>query len=232
MCSLFRVVVLLWCRGVGLPAISAVQPPPSCPNGSALRHSAFAFDLCKLQEYNQILGLQTLVHFHIGTLIVNQREQLVQMAKDAGSTHLLWLDSDMMFPPDTAQQLMKHDKPIVAANYVTRQYPHKTVAYMSMDGWSDYLVNSASQQGELIPVQAVGMGCMLTSMDVYPRLKTPYFETTWIPKLNDHLGEDFTFCKKVRDLGYEVLIDNDLSLKIQHLGTFAFNQGMVVQPKA
>lgn len=195
-------------------------------------HSAFAFDLCKLQEYNQIIGLPTMVHFHIGTLIVNQREQLVQMSRDAGSTHILWLDSDMMFPTDTAQRLMKHGKPIVAANYVTRQYPHKTVAYRSMEGWSDYLVNHADQQGELIPVQAVGMGCMLTDISVFSRMKLPCFETTWIPELTDHLGEDFTFCNKARDLGYEILIDNDLSLKIQHLGTFAFNHSMVAQTKA
>ncbi len=195
-----------------------------------MMHSAFAFDLLKLQEYNQIIGLTTLVHFHIGTLIVNQREQLVQMARDAGSTHILWLDSDMMFPSDTAERLLKHSKPIVAANYVTRQYPHKTVAYRSMEGWSDYLVNSAQQGSQLIPVMAVGMGCMLVEVSLFDRLERPYFETTWVPDLNDHLGEDFTFCTKARDLGHEILIDNELSLRISHLGTFGFTQNLVRSP--
>ena len=201
-----------------------------CVPARDMMHSAFAFDLLKLQEYNQIIGLTTLVHFHIGTLIVNQREQLVQMARDAGSTHILWLDSDMMFPSDTAERLLKHGKPIVAANYVTRQYPHKTVAYRSMEGWSDYLVNSPQQGMQLIPVMAVGMGCMLVEVSLFDRLKRPYFETTWVPDLNDHLGEDFTFCTKVRDLGHEVLIDNDLSLKLSHLGTFGFTQNQVRSP--
>lgn len=195
-----------------------------------MMHSAFAFDLIKLQEYNQIIGLTTLVHFHIGTLIVNQREQLVQMAKDAGSTHILWLDSDMMFPADTAQRLLKHNKPVVAANYVTRQYPHKTVAYRNMEGWNDYLVNTPDQGNALIPVMAVGMGCMLTEIGVFAQLARPYFETTWVPELNDHLGEDFTFCSKIRDAGHEVLIDNDLSLKISHLGTFGFTHNQVRTP--
>lgn len=192
-----------------------------------MMHSGFAFDLIKLQEYNQIIGLTTMVHFHIGTLVVNQREQLVQMAKDAGSTHILWLDSDMMFPADTAQHLLKHGKPVVAANYVTRQYPHKTVAYRSMEGWNDYLVNTPDQQNQLISVLAVGMGCMLTEISLFDTLSKPYFETMWIPELNDHLGEDFTLCEKIRKCGIEILIDNDLSLKMVHLGTFGFTHNMV-----
>ena len=196
-----------------------------------MMHSAFAFDLFKLQEYNQIIGLTTLVHFHIGTLIVNQREQLVQMAKDAGSTHILWLDSDMMFPADTAERLLKHSKPIVAANYVTRQYPHKTVAYRTMDGWTDYLVNTPDTPGKLIAVMAVGMGCMLTETAIFDPMERPYFETTWSPDLNDHMGEDFTLCRKLREIGHEVLIDNDLSLKVTHLGTFGFTYNMAQSPK-
>ena len=195
-----------------------------------MMHSAFAFDLLKLQEYNQIIGLSTIVHFHIGTLIVNQREQLVELAKHAGSTHILWLDSDMMFPADVAQRLLKHSKPIVAANYATRSYPHKTVAYQRLEGWEDYLVNTPGKGLELIPVQAVGMGCMLTEMAVYDKMHKPVFNTTWFPELNDHIGEDFTFCKNARDLGYEILIDNDASLNVSHLGTFAFTQSMVKPP--
>lgn len=194
-------------------------------------HSAFAFDLCKLQEYNALMGIKTVVHFHIGTLLVNQREQLVQMAKDAGSTHILWLDSDMMFPPNTAHALLKHGESIVAANYVTRQYPHKTVAYTSTDGWDDYLINSKNTTDSLIPVVAIGMGCMLTSLDVYNRMSVPYFQTTWNPTTNDHVGEDFTFCYNAAKLGYRILVDNDLSLNIQHLGTFAFTHSMALPHK-
>ena len=190
-------------------------------------HSAFAFDLCKLQEYNALIGISTLVHFHIGTLLVNQREQLVQMAKDAGSTHILWLDSDMMFPANTAHQLLKHGAPIVAANYVTRQYPHKTVAYTDTSSWNNFLINTKDSTEKLISVVAVGMGCMLTSMQVFEKLELPYFQTTWNPDTKDHVGEDFTFCYNAANAGYKILIDNDLSLNIQHLGTFAFTHSMV-----
>ncbi len=192
-----------------------------------MMHSAFSFDLCKLLEYNALIGIETVIHFHVGTLIVNQREQLVQMAVDAGSSHILWLDSDMMFPSDTAQQLLKHKKPIVAANYVTRQYPHKTVAYVNSDDWNSYLINNSNTVDDLTPVAAVGMGCMLMSIDVFKKLNQPYFKTTWSTELNDHIGEDFNLCYDLTSHGYEILIDNRLSLKLQHLGTFAFSHSLV-----
>lgn len=191
-----------------------------------MMHSAFSFDLCKLLEYNAVVGIETTIHFHVGTLIVNQREQLVQMAFDAGSTHILWLDSDMMFPADTAHQLLKHQKPIVAANYVTRQYPHKTVAYTDKTDWSSYLLNSVAQQ-DLIAVDAVGMGCVLTETAVFKKLSKPYFKTSWSEQLQDHVGEDFNLCYDLTALGYEILIDNNVSLKVQHLGTFAFSHSLV-----
>ncbi len=191
-----------------------------------MMHSAFSFDLCKLLEYNALVGIETTIHFHIGTLLVTQREQLSQMALTAGATHILWLDSDMMFPPDAAQQLLKHQKPVVAANYVTRQYPHKTVAYTSVDDWENYLINTTSSD-KLISVAAVGMGCMLTATTVFKNMPKPYFQTVWSSESNDHIGEDFNLCFNLSKLGYDILIDNDLSLKIQHLGTFAFTHSAV-----
>ena len=190
-------------------------------------HTGFAFDLCKMTEYNKAVEIASVLHFSLGTLVVNQRETLVQMARDAGSTHMLWLDSDMMFPPDTAQRLLKHGKPIVAGNYSTRTYPHKTVAYSKINDWSSYLINREGKTGELISVEAVGMGCMLTSMEVFDRMDMPYFNTIWNHVTNDHLGEDFNFCQKAKGLGYDILIDNDLSLKLKHLGTFGFSMGNV-----
>lgn len=190
-------------------------------------HTGFAFDLCKMMEYNKTIELASILHFSLGTLIVNQREALVQMARDAGSTHILWLDSDMMFPPDTAQRLLKHSVPIVCGNYSTRTYPHKTVAYSKIHDWTSYLINDGTMSGSLIPVEAVGMGCMLTDLGVFEKMDTPYFNTIWNQNSGDHLGEDFSFCQKAKWLGYEILVDNDLSMKLKHLGTFGFSMGNV-----
>jgi hypothetical protein len=176
-------------------------------------------------QHCQLIGTEVTPHFCIGTLIVNQRDQLADMAMQADSTHIMWLDSDMMFPPDTVQRLLAHDVPIVAGNYVTRQYPHKTVAYKQMHDWRSYVINDGKQ--ELISVAAVGMGCMLVSTDVISKMCKPRFQTTYIPETEDHMGEDFYFCSVAKSLGYDIVIDDALSRDLQHLGTVSFNHSMV-----
>lgn len=188
-------------------------------------HSAFAFDLSKLIQYSQSIGIDVIPHFCMGTLIVNQRDQLADMVLEAGSTHALWLDSDMMFPPDTIQRLLNHNKSIVAGNYVTRQYPHKTVAYSKLHDWRSYLINNTDT--DLVEVEAVGMGCMLTDATVLKQMSKPYFQTVWIAETQDHMGEDFYFCKQAKVLGHTVWIDTNLSEKLSHLGTFAFTHDLV-----
>ena len=190
-------------------------------------HAAFAFDLAKLVQHCAVMGVDVTPHFCIGTLIVNQRDQLADMALAAESTHILWLDSDMMFPVDTVQRLLAHAVPIVAGNYVTRQYPHKTVAYTQLHDWRSYVVCTGKQ--DLIKVAAVGMGCMLVHTDVIREMRRPRFQTTWIPETNDHMGEDFYFCQEAQKLGYDVFIDDQLSTDLQHLGTVSFNHSMVKQ---
>jgi hypothetical protein len=188
-------------------------------------HAAFAFDLAKMVQHCAAMNIEVTPHFCIGTLIVNQRDQLADMAMEADSTHILWLDSDMMFPPDTVQRLLAHAVPIVAGNYVTRQYPHKTVAYKQLHDWRSYVVNTGHQ--DLIKVAAVGMGCMLVHTDVIRAMHRPRFQTTWIAETNDHMGEDFYFCQEAQKLGYDVWIDDQLSMDLQHLGTVSFNHSMV-----
>lgn len=191
-------------------------------------HSAFAFDLAKMMQYCQATGIDVLPHFCMGTLIVNQRDQLANMALDAGSSHILWLDSDMMFPPDTIEQLLLRDVGIVAGNYVTRQYPHKTVAYSQMHNWRSYVINDPDNN-ELIAVDAVGMGCMLVRTDIIKQMRTPRFQTVWVEESQDHMGEDFYFCQQARNLGHDIWIDQQFSDKLTHLGTFAFTHGLVQQ---
>lgn len=191
-------------------------------------HAAFAFDLARMLHHCAIMNIDVSPHFCMGTLIVNQREQLIEMADQAGSTHILWLDSDMMFPPDTLSKLLAHDQPMVAANYVTRQYPHKTVAYKHLGDWRSYVMHDGPISDELIEVEAIGMGCMLVNMDVIYPMTKPRFQTVWMESSGDHMGEDFYFCQQARQAGHKILVDDELSRQISHLGTIAFTQGMAM----
>ena len=58
-----------------------------------------------------------------GTYLPQQRMTLVKEAFQSGSTHILWIDSDMRFPKDALIRLLDRDLPIVGANYPMRRTP-------------------------------------------------------------------------------------------------------------
>jgi hypothetical protein len=146
----------------------------------------------------------------LGIYIANLRNQAVTLARAAGASHLLFIDSDMRFPEDTLDRLLKADKDIVAANYVMRTMPELWVA--RKDGAN---VSSLGKSG-LEQIDSVGCGVMLIQTWVFDFLH-PAFSTPW--NGSDHTGEDVYFCQHAIDAGFPVWIDHDLSKTVRHTGT-------------
>lgn len=193
-------------------------------------HSVFSHNLHSLLQYNWQKGIETKVFYNMSTLLQAQRENLVNAARSWAATHILWLDSDMSFPFYTAYKLLDHKEAIVGGNYTTRQIPYKTVAYKTLGGdWDSYLKHNKDQPltKELIEVEGMGMGCMLTDITVFDHIEKPYFPVTWMPEAEDYLGEDINFCSAARAKGYKIWVDDILSRQLNHLGTFAFGHDLV-----
>lgn len=193
-------------------------------------HTVFSHNLHSMLQYNWQKGIDTKVFYNMNTLLQSQREHLVDAARSWAATHILWLDSDMSFPFYTAYKLLDHKQMIVAGNYATRQMPYKTVAYRELGGnWDSYVKHNKDQPltKDLIEVEGVGMGCMLTDIRVFEGLEKPYFPITWMPEAEDYLGEDINFCKAARAKGHKIWVDDILSRQLNHLGTFAFGHDLV-----
>ena len=192
-------------------------------------HTVFSHNLHSLLNYNWQKGIETRVFYNMSTVLSHQRESLVESARSLAATHILWLDSDMSFPFYTAYKLLEHKKPIVAGNYVTRQLPYKTVAYTELGRWDSYLKHSKNQpvENELIKVEGIGMGCMLTEMTVFDSIPKPWFPITYQPEADDYLGEDINFCMAVRQQGHDIWVDDILSRQLNHVGQFAFGHDLV-----
>lgn len=189
-------------------------------------HSLFTYSLANLIQYNLIENIKTKLYMLSGSLIADQRHKLARTCIDDGCTHILWLDSDMMFPANTALKLLNHNKSVVACNYSTRSEPRKSVAYSTIGDWENWH-NSKNQTDELSIVQAIGLGCMLVNVDVFKNMLVPYFDAAYDLKLEEWIGEDFYFCRKLQSLKYDIFVDNKLSMEIYHLGTTAYtNQSL------
>jgi len=183
-------------------------------------HSAFAMCLTELVKLNTMNNLDTHVIMDASTVLLTQRERLALEAQNIGAEYMLWLDSDMTFPATTALRLLAHNENVVAANYIRRQLPAKGVAYKTIGAWEEPLPFEI--QDDLVPVEGVGMGCMLVKTSILQEIEQPWFEFKWTPESNDHLGEDMMFCQKMAEQGYQVKIDTNLSMEMRHLGTWAF----------
>ena len=132
--------------------------------------------------------------------IWHSRENIVKIASDNLCSHIFFLDSDMEFPSDTLQKLVEADKDIIGADYNFKYMPRTQIAEPLF-----------SKNLGPYEVKGMGLGCMLIKMSVFETLSHPYFL---------YPAEDFAFCQKARELGFEVWADG--SIKVGHIGEFSY----------
>ena len=164
------------------------------------------------------------LNFNAGTLIADQRQKLAANAVKAGAEYVLFLDSDMRFPPYLLEHLIARTQQpgvdIVACNYPTRRTPVKTVAF------SDFTklecIYSNDKVG-LEAVDAIGMGAMLIKASVFERLPKPWFQICYLPTAGMYIGEDIYFCKLAQAHQIKVWVDHDLSKEVRHIGAVEFS---------
>src|SRR5262245_20910800 len=182
--------------------------------------AAFALDVGQLFSYarergpwgsNVTLGFLASTYIHVG------RERFLEQALGLGATHILWLDTDMSVPPWLAVQCWQRERSVVAANYVTRQPPHRWGALRGEDP-----VPTLPASSGLEAVDAVGMGAFFMSSDVAAGLPRPWFRHG-LTLLGRDIGEDRMFCRALREAGTEIWIDHDLSKAVSHVGQRAYD---------
>lgn len=161
-----------------------------------------------------IIGDPTIVDFLVykGCDIVSARTWLVQRALEQKATHLLFVDTDMMFPPDAIKKLLSHKKEIVSVNYHKRKFPLETVVTQ--------LPESQESETELYRAAVAGTGLMLIDLSIIEKLGLPWFSFGRGSKGELVLGEDAWFCHTARDAGYDIWIDP--TIKTGHIGEYIY----------
>ncbi len=177
-------------------------------------HTAFTRSLCNLTNRLVKKSINFDVHFVMSSVICDARTQLVEIALQKNHTHILWLDTDMHFPPNVLEKLLAHSKDIVACNYSTRYTPHRPVAFLDKNNIDKRLTEGTG----LHKVWAVGMGCMLVDIEIYKKLPPPWFDHIYNKIEKNYSGEDVSFCDYVNNNGYEIYVDSDISSKVAHIG--------------
>ena len=186
-----------------------------CTPTRDLVHAGFAFDLFNLanyhsHEYNLVFLVSK------GTLLCNQRTDLVKQSLDMKASYVLFIDSDMRFPVDTLRQLLHHNLNIVGANCIQRGTDKSTA--QNAKGF----VSSKGATG-IEEVEHLGFGVTLIATDVFKKIPQPWFAT---PYDGEHfVGEDIFFCHKAKECHFKIFIDHDLSKQIKHVGNYEYGMG-------
>lgn len=164
--------------------------------------ASFAHSLQRLQ-----LPSQTKISFCQGLSgIAKVRSDI---AKDVEGNWLLFLDSDMEYPPDTLNRLLAHDVDVVGGMCYRKVPPYNPTIYKKQRYSEDMCYMSTWPENQLIEVDATGAACLLIKREVLEALPDPIFE-------DSKVSEDMTFCKKARAAGFKVYVDT--SLHIGHVG--------------
>lgn len=141
--------------------------------------------------------------------IVSARGAGVEYARETQATHIFFVDSDMSFPPDTLDRLLKHDKDIVTVEYNRRQLPPESVTF-PLEERSDT---------ELYKAKNIGGGCLLIKLSVFDYVPQPWFnfgrKGTKVV-----IGEDTWFSNAARDVGIDSWIDPTIPVK--HIGEYEY----------
>lgn len=151
------------------------------------------------------------------------------------STHILFVDDDMGFPPQMVLDMLTLDEPVVGAVYPKRGSPLDFVG----SG-----IEAAEYRTGFIEVEGVGGGCMLIRRDAIeqmlayfgPRMIGDYMVVGDLKaaggyrtlRFFDHIytgegkmSEDIAFCRRWRETGGRVWAS--VAYNIQHVGPWIFS---------
>lgn len=187
-----------------------------------------------------IMAMQNNLNFQIDTL---SNESNVNRARNScaakfltgDATHLMFVDADIQFRAEDVVKLVSHDKDIVGGIYPQKTLPPKMVVNT---------LNNGKREGDLVEVGTLGTGFMLVKRIVFEAMieegaqkytdaiglssaennnQYDFFNCT-IDSNGRYLTEDWSFCRRWRQLGGQIWADT--SIPLVHVGYYRFYPDM------
>lgn len=168
-------------------------------------------------EERELLG-----HAHgvtCGPLIAMARNLLVRDFLATDMEFLWMVDTDIVFIPNTLRRLVEHDLPLVSALYYTFKNNGKVPAMFTVGDNHEFPAIMEWDEGELIPADATGAGCLLVHREVFEKIqKDNNGQFCWFRETvfdDRDIGEDLSFSTRVRAAGYPIFVDT--SVQVAHV---------------
>lgn len=177
-------------------------------------HVEFMKCLCALIQRLRDEKVNFTIDINSGTLVYLARERIAHRAINEEYTHVLWLDSDMIFTPNILDDLMFSGKSFVTGIYHARRKGYASCIFKSIE--INKIERFDEYPNETFEIAGCGFGCVLVEAEI---LKAVCLNkgTCFTPLKS--LGEDIAFCQRAREMGYKLYCEP--SVVCGHIGHIA-----------
>lgn len=149
----------------------------------------FVSVMAQKQELREVITYGSMTADH-------NRNGIVHEFLKSDAEWLFWIDSDTMVPVGAVERMLAHGRTLVSGLYYGKNPPHPPIAYYVHNGAYTPISNKVKwEKGEILEIDAPGMGCMLTHRSVFEDIEKNY-EVYQIPgggilpvHKNDILGD-------------------------------------------
>jgi glycosyltransferase involved in cell wall biosynthesis len=165
------------------------------------------------------------------SVVSRARNLLVKDMLESDCDYLIFIDSDINFEPEDILRLMAWasdpKKGIVAAVPRTRSEDKVYIANLDYDERNELTMNGMG----LVRAERVATAFMMVRREVFVTMEAAHPDWKYYDKRSDrvlpclfdfklteegYIGEDFLFCDRARELGFEVWVDPSITLG--HMG--------------
>lgn len=164
-------------------------------------HADFMKSLLSLTGHLSREGINHHVEIVAGTLVYLARDKLACKAINEGFTHLLFLDSDMVFDENIVETLAFCGKDFVCGAFQARRPPYGKCVYSNLEP-----LTKVERWGmEPFRVKGCGMACTIIGAEVLKEVQSKHGSCFSPETINGvKFGEDLAFCWRANKIGAEI----------------------------
>lgn len=192
---------------------------------------SFSRHIINMNGNNLRFSLETIAN---ESLVTRARNNLVAKGMaNTLATHLMFIDADVGFETLDVYKLVAADKDVIGGIYPKKNYPVQYVI--------NPLPGEVQQESGIQEVHDIGTGFLLIKRHVIEKMFERYVQLkykntlnldskfepfmyalfdTWLLPDGNYLSEDYTFCKRWKDMGGKIFAHNDV--RLGHSGYHTF----------
>lgn len=173
---------------------------------------------CEGDTFKSIYNLEvpervvTQFEFVHGYGIVQARDRIARFAVENKLDFVLFVDSDVVLPPNLLVELLKHNTDIATGWYVKKFQRELTEIFIpTFDKKGIKNVREDElKTADLTQISACGFGCTLVKVDLFNKVFADGVYFNWVKTELQEISEDLYFCAKATKAGGKIVVDPKL----------------------